>query len=158
MILPVNVKTIDVAAGVLINADGQILIAQRTYPAKYAGQWEFPGGKLEAAENAEEALKRELHEELGITVTAARPLIQLEHCYPEFTVRLHVFSVSSWQGMPHSREGQPLRWVSLQELKGLPLLAADAPIISALALSAHYIISPEQIPVAELNSRVAKFS
>lgn len=97
-----------------------------------AGGWEFPGGKVEADEQALAALKRELREELGIEVLDAEPLIAYEHEYPERRVLLDLWRVSLYTGEPSSVEGQPLQWVSIDELEAVGLLEADRPMIPAL--------------------------
>lgn len=134
--------TIEVAAGVLCNSHGQVLVSQRSASGHLPGTWEFPGGKLEPDENPQQALGRELAEELGIKVLAAHPLITITHRYAEKTVRLHVFDVLRWQGEPQSREQQPLRWVSDSELNQLDMPAADVPILKALRLPGQYLITP----------------
>ena len=101
--------TIDVAAGVLTDAAGRVLIAQRPVGSVLAGWWEFPGGKIAGGETAREALERELAEELGIRILAAEPLITFSHSYPERVVTLHVFRVNRYSGEPTGAEGQPVR-------------------------------------------------
>lgn len=127
-------QIVDVAAAALINAQGKILIAQRPEGKHMAGFWEFPGGKFEQGESAVQALGRELEEEIGILPTVCRPLITLEHSYPEKTVRLHVFVVAEWKGDVHSAEGQALKWVRAEDLPNENLLPADKPIADALRL------------------------
>jgi 8-oxo-dGTP diphosphatase len=123
---------IRVAAGVLEDVQGRVLIARRP-PDKHAGgAWEFPGGKLLDSELPRAALDRELTEELGIHVTGAEPLIEYTHRYPDRDVVLHVFRVTAWQGEPRSAEDQPLRWVEAADLPGAGLLPADRPIVAAL--------------------------
>ena len=138
-------RELPVAAAALRNARGEVLLAERAPGKPYAGMWELPGGKLEAGETALDALRRELDEELGITVADAAPLIRLRHAYPEFTVALDVFEVDSWQGTPRPREGQRLAWVAPQAMHGWPLLPADAPIVTALRLPACYAITPPEL-------------
>lgn len=107
---------IDVAVGILQRPDSTLLLAQRPDGKPYAGWWEFPGGKLEAKESPLQALARELHEELGITVVHATPWVSLTHRYRHATVRLHFCRVSQWLGEPHGREGQALQWVRLSAI------------------------------------------
>lgn len=126
---------IAVAAGILEDAAGRVLIARRADRAHAGGCWEFPGGKLHAGESAADALARELREELGIEVLAATPFMVHRHDYPERRVELHVFRVPAWDGEPRGLEGQPLRWVEAGELAGCGLLEADAPIAEALISS-----------------------
>ncbi len=134
---------INVAIGVIINSQHQILLSQRNAKQHLGNLWEFPGGKLEAQETAQQALTRELYEELGIVVQQCRPLIQFIHHYPDLSVRLQVFKISHWQGQPQSREKQPLRWVAPEQLRDYPLPAANSPIINALHLPEIYAISDE---------------
>ena len=101
--------TVHVAVGIVADSAGAILIARRPDHAHQGGLWEFPGGKVEAAESVATALQRELHEELGIAVQAAEPWLQIRHAYPDKTVLLDVWRVTAWRGEPHGREGQPLR-------------------------------------------------
>jgi 8-oxo-dGTP diphosphatase len=98
-----------------------------------AGAWEFPGGKQELGETRREALRRELYEELGIEIEAAEPFIELVHDYPDRSVFLDVWLVLAFSGEPHGREGQPLRWVAIEELGDAGLLEADRPIVEACA-------------------------
>lgn len=132
---------VPVAAGVLRKPDGRVLIAQRPAGKIAAGRWEFPGGKIEPGESAKAALKRELREELGIDVRQARPLIRIQHAYPERTVVLHTWLITDWSGDPHGREDQALNWVLPARIWDFDLLEADAPIVNALKL-------PEELPVS----------
>ena len=134
--------TIEVAAGVLRDADGRVLVAQRALNAHQGGLWEFPGGKREPGESRRRALERELAEELGIQVTRARPLMRLAHDYGDRRVVLDTWLVEGWRGEPHGREGQSLRWVTQAELARLPMPAADRPILQALSLPPLLAISP----------------
>ena len=124
--------TVHVAVGIVADASGAILIARRPDHAHQGGRWEFPGGKVEADETVATALQRELQEELGITVQAAEPWLQVRHAYPDKTVLLDVWRVTAWQGEPHGREGQPLRWALPAELTDFAFPAADELIIARL--------------------------
>lgn len=126
-------KIVDVAAGILLQADGCFLLASRPADKVYAGYWEFPGGKLETGETAHAALVRELREELGIEVTAASPWIVQTFTYPHATVRLHFFRVTGWRGEPHPHEGQSFAWQRCGELNASPILPANGPILRGLA-------------------------
>lgn len=128
----VDCPVLAVAVGVLIRSDGSVLISRRSEQAAHGGLWEFPGGKLEAGETITAALRRELHEELGILVQVAEPWLQIRHTYPAQTVMLHVWRVRAWRGAPHSQEGQPLAWVLPEGLLDFAFPAADAPIIARL--------------------------
>lgn len=132
-----------VAAAVIRSANGQVLIAQRPLDKHQGGLWEFPGGKVEPGESVTVALARELDEELGITVTASRPLIQVRHDYPDKQVLLDVYEVLAFTGVPHGAEGQPLAWVAPDELPRYPFPAANRPIIAAARLPDRYLITPD---------------
>lgn len=132
---------IQVAAGCLVDAQGRVLIAQRPEGKIAAGQWEFPGGKIEPGESARAALARELHEELGVEVIEARPLIAVTHAYSDRRVRLDTWKVTAWRGQPQSREQQAFAWVAPQDIERYPVLAADGPILAALKLPAHYVFT-----------------
>jgi 8-oxo-dGTP diphosphatase len=116
-----------VAAGILRDTAGRVLISERLCVGPFNGLWEFPGGKIGAGESAADALRRELAEELGVTVTAAQPFMELHHEYPDRTVHLEFFLVTL--------EGQGIRWLSVSELDAGVLLPADAPVIEALRCS-----------------------
>ena len=111
---------------------GRILIGQRRGGTHMAGFWEFPGGKLKPGEVPFAGLQRELGEELGIEVLAAEPFVRHSHQYPDRHVRLDVWWVLDYRGLPESREGQALRWVSVHDLDAAALLPADAPIVAAI--------------------------
>lgn len=136
---------VQVAAAVIRRADGHILLAKRADQQHQGGLWEFPGGKLEAGESALVALRRELQEELGIAVTAARPLIKVQHDYPDKQVLLDVWEVSGFTGEPHGAEGQPLAWVSPRQLPDYDFPAANQPIVRAARLPAQYLITPAEL-------------
>ncbi len=118
-----------------------MLFAERPPGKACAGEWEFPGGKVETGESARQALDREIREELAISITEARPWITLSHQYPHASVLLHFFIVSGWTGSEHGEEGQRLSWQNLSDLTISPLLAANGPIIRALLLPDTYAIS-----------------
>ena len=126
------VKHFHVAAGILRDAAGRVLIAERLCDGSLNGLWEFPGGKIGPGETAAAALERELAEELGIDVTASRPFMDLCHDYPDYSVKLEFFLVTGWQGEPSGLEGQQIRWVDTSDLNADELLPADAPLITAL--------------------------
>jgi len=94
--------------------------------------WEFPGGKVEEGESADQALCRELDEELGIEITTFRHFMHLTHDYPDQSVAIDFFMVSEWQGTPSGLEGQQIRWVESSTLASADMLPADAPVIAAL--------------------------
>jgi len=124
-----------VAAGILRDAAGRILITERLCDGPFKGLWEFPGGKIGDDESPVEALRRELAEELGIAVTASQPYLNLHHKYPDRSVDLEFFLVTEWDGEPQGLESQGLRWLMPSELDPDELLPADAPIVDALLSS-----------------------
>jgi 8-oxo-dGTP diphosphatase len=132
---------IDVAAAVILRADGAFLLAQRPQGKVYAGYWEFPGGKIEPGEPAAEALARELKEELGIDIGPAYPWITRVFTYPHGTVRLQFFRVFSWQGEPQPLEDQAIAWQRPAAQMVAPMLPANAPVLASLALPTEYAIT-----------------
>ena len=129
-----GLPAIHVAAAVLIDRRGRILIAQRPAGKHLAGSWEFPGGKIEPGETRTAALARELKEELGVTIERPRPLLRLRHAYPYGEVLLDVWVVRRYRGEPRGLDGQALQWCSRRELPDVELLPADQPIVDALRL------------------------
>ena len=127
-------RLLTVVAVALVDADGRVLIAQRPEGKQLAGLWEFPGGKLEPGERPEEALIRELHEELGITVKAPclAPLTFASHAYDDFHLLMPLYVCRKWEGFAQSREGQALKWVKPGALRDYPMPPADAPLIPHL--------------------------
>ncbi len=125
---------IGVAVGILIRADGAVLFGQRRAGKPYAGWWEFPGGKLEAGESVEQALARELREELGIETIRSHPWVVREHVYPHAHVRLHFHRIVEWRGTPRAREGQALAWRTPSSIDLAPMLPAAIPVIGWLRL------------------------
>jgi len=150
------VKRIHVAAAVIRGADGRILIARRGETQHQGGLWEFPGGKVEDGEAVEIALARELREELGIDVTAARPLIKIKHDYPDKQILLDVWDVSAFTGEPHGAEGQPLAWVSPRELAQYDFPEANRPIVAAARLPGEYLITPDDLEVPQMLRGIQK--
>lgn len=132
---------IEVAAAVLLRADGAFLLAQRPAGKVYAGYWEFPGGKIEPGEPPARALARELHEELGIDIGEPYPWLTRVFTYPHGTVRLRFFRVLAWRGEPHPREDQAIAWQSAAGAMPEPMLPANAPVLASLALPAEYAIT-----------------
>lgn len=127
-------RAVHVAVGVICNDDGEILIAKRADHLHQGGLWEFPGGKVEAGEAVEDALSRELQEELGIRPEqqACAPLLEIRHDYGDKQVFLDVWWVRAFAGQPEGREGQPLQWVSAQQLGQYTFPEANQPIIEAI--------------------------
>ena len=118
----------DVAVGVLINPEGRFLLTSRPAGKVYAGYWEFPGGKVEPGETVAEALRRELHEELGITIGAAQPWQVALMDYPHARVRLHFCKVFAWRGNFEMREGQTMAWQQLP-VQVAPVLPGTVPVL-----------------------------
>jgi 8-oxo-dGTP diphosphatase len=123
---------IRVVAAALYNARGEVLIAERPPGKHMAGRWEFPGGKVAPDETDADALARELDEELGIRVLAARPLLSLTHRYTDRCVELSMWLVEHYTGEPQSLDGQRLKWVAPAQLTAEDILEADLPFIEAL--------------------------
>ncbi len=123
-----------VAAVALVDADGRVLIAQRPDGKSMAGLWEFPGGKVDPGETPEQALVRELHEELGIETAASclAPIAFASHGYEKFHLLMPVFACRKWHGTPQPREGQALKWVAPIDLARYPMPPADLPLIGLL--------------------------
>lgn len=120
---------IQVVAGVMIDARGRLLLAQRPPGKRLAGMWEFPGGKCEPDEPLEQALVRELREELGIVAEPGERLLEVPWDYQVKRLRLHAIRVSAWSGEPSPCEGQALRWERLDALDPAGLAPADRPIL-----------------------------
>ena len=122
----------EVAVGVLLQPDGAFLLTSRPQGKVYAGYWEFPGGKLEAGETVEQALRRELHEELGITIGAAELWKTQMVDYPHALVRLHFCKVRQWEGQLQMREAQSFAWQQLP-VTVVPVLPGTVPVLTWLA-------------------------
>lgn len=118
---------IDVAVGILMKPNGDVLLGSRPEGKPYAGYWEFPGGKVEAGEAVLDALKREFAEEIGVRIISAEPWCGIEHVYPHAHVRLHFFISREWQGEPRALEGQQLAWQGQMQLE--PILPATIPLL-----------------------------
>ena len=125
----------EVAVGVLVRADGAVLLADRPAGKPYAGYWEFPGGKIEAGETVAAALARELDEELGVRIRGSTPWVVMEYDYPHAYVRLHFRRIHEWAGVPRPIEGQRLEFV-------LPGAAAPAPLLPAALPAMRWIQLP----------------
>lgn len=123
-----------VSAVALIDRDGRILLAQRPRDKSMVGLWEFPGGKVEPGETPEHALIRELEEELGINTwkSCLAPLVFASHSYPDFHLLMPLFTCRKWDGIPHAKEQQALKWVTVKDLSSYPMPPADAPLIPIL--------------------------
>ncbi len=124
-------KIVDVAVGVLMQADGSFLMTTRPQGKVYAGYWEFPGGKIEAGETLEAALRRELSEEIGITIGAVHPWKEQLVDYPHALVRLHFCKVHEWSGDFEMCEGQEMQWQALPTTVK-PILPGALPLLQWL--------------------------
>ena len=133
---------IHVLAGVITDARGRVLLARRTEGRDLAGLWEFPGGKREPGESAEQALARELEEELGIRVELGAPLITVPHRYPHKRLRLDVRRISGWDGTLRGLDGQALAWVPRSKLASYAMPGADRPVVAALLQPDRYLVTP----------------
>ena len=125
-------KHTEVAVGILLRADGALLLSTRPPGKAYEGYWEFPGGKIEAGESVEQALRRELIEELGVTIGLAELWKVTEHDYPHALVRLHWCKVAQWTGEFEMREGQAMAWQQWP-LDVRPILPGALPALQCLA-------------------------
>lgn len=134
-------KIVEVAAAVILGADGAFLLGRRPAGSIYAGYWEFPGGKIETGETPRQALARELHEELGIVVEKAYPWIVREFAYEHAHVRLHFFRVVSWSGELRDLQHDALAWQGAGSAGVTPMLPANEPVLAALRLPDFYAIS-----------------
>ncbi len=123
-----------VVAAALIDADNRILLAQRPQGKNLAGLWEFPGGKVHEGERPEDALIRELREELGIEVRepCLAPLTFASHLYDDFHLLMPLYLCRRWEGFVMPRENQALKWVAARKLRDYPMPPADEPLIPAL--------------------------
>jgi 8-oxo-dGTP diphosphatase len=122
-----SISPINVAVGILMKANGDVLLGQRPEGKPYAGYWEFPGGKVEEGEAILDALKREFMEELGVKIISAEPWCGVEHIYPHAHVRLHFYISRVWSGEPQSLEGQAFAWQGTVAVE--PLLPATIPLL-----------------------------
>ncbi len=136
-------QPLHVAVAVVANERGEILIARRPQGCHLEGMWEFPGGKLEPGEGVQQALRRELEEELGIRGEAARPLIRVRHRYSDGCVLLDVWRVTRYRGAPFGREGQTVRWVEPERLPAFDFPPPNRPICTAVRLPDSCMITPE---------------
>ena len=121
-----------VVAGLVFDADGRVLIAQRPTGKALAGRWEFPGGKVAPGETAHAAVVRELREEIGIEAGDAERLMYYAAVYPGRTIWLDVWMIRDWSGQPRGLDAQSLEWVEPSRLREHDILEADAPIVAAL--------------------------
>ena len=147
-----------VVAGILSDADGRVLLAQRLAGTHLAGTWEFPGGKIETGEDAASALRRELHEELGVDVGAVEPLIAVPWSYADKSIVLHAYRVRDFRGEPRGLQQQALQWLAVDDLAATDMPPADRPIVTALRLPQEYAVTPDLADAAALLARVASLA
>ena len=133
----------EVVIGILLNKNGEILIAKRRNNQFMPGYWELPGGKIEVGENKKSSLKRELFEELGVTVKKSSLKHTMRHKYPDKIVKLWIYNVDKYSGEPSGQEGQDTSWCSLDQLKKYKLLPTMREIIHKISLPKHYWITPD---------------
>ena len=136
-----DLPLVNVAVAVIQREDGYVLMAERPYGKESSGSWEFPGGKFELGESAEQALAREIYEELGIKPKMAYPWISYKFAYPNKRVKLHVFRIFNWEGTPSGREGQRISWENSDAIMASPLLPANNHILEMIKLPLLYIIT-----------------
>jgi len=141
--MPSPKRSIHVVAGVITDARGRILLNRRTENRDMAGLWEFPGGKREEGESSEQALVRELREELGIEAEVGDWILDVPQLYPDKHLRLEVRHIRSWKGSPRGREGQAITWVAPDKLSRYSMPPADLPVVAALRHPDRYLITPE---------------
>lgn len=132
-----NRAVTEVAVGVLLQGDGSFLLTSRPHGKVYAGYWEFPGGKLEAGETVTQALRRELHEELGIDVQEIELWKSELVDYPHALVHLNFCKVTSWRGELQMREGQSFAWEQLP-VQAAPVLPGTIPVLDWLAMEREF--------------------
>lgn len=138
-----SLRSIHVVAGVITDARGRVLLNRRTGDSDMAGLWEFPGGKREGGETSEQALARELHEELGIEAEIGGWLMDVPQIYPDKRLRLEVRHITRWSGTARGREGQAITWVTPEKLSRYSMPPADVPVVAALRQPDRYLVTPD---------------
>lgn len=136
-------NSVHVAVAAIVNDSGQVLISQRPAHVHQGGLWEFPGGKVEAGETVQQALRREIAEELDLLIEHAQPLIRIPYSYPDRRVLLDVWKATAFSGEPRGCEGQTIEWLALEQLGERAFPAANRSIITALQLPREYLVTPE---------------
>jgi 8-oxo-dGTP diphosphatase len=132
---------IHVAVAVIVSDEGKVCISLRHQDSHQGGLWEFPGGKIEDSETVQQALKREIKEELDLVINESRPLINIQHDYHDRKVCLHVQRVLSYSGDAKGVEGQKVKWIAVDELASYNFPLANIPIIKAVQLPDRYLIT-----------------
>ncbi|OEE57906.1 7,8-dihydro-8-oxoguanine-triphosphatase [Enterovibrio norvegicus FF-33] len=126
-------KRIHIAAGIILNPDySQIFITQRPAKAHKGGFWEFAGGQVEHGETAEQAVIRELEEEVGITATVVEAFMSMTHDYPDKALTFDFFLIKAFDGVPYGKEGQPGQWVEILALSGFEFPEANSPVLAKI--------------------------
>jgi len=136
-------RFIHVVAAVIMDARGRVLLNRRRGDSDLPGLWEFAGGKCEPGETPQQALTRELREELGIEAQIGPWLMDIAQCYPDKRLRLSVYRVAQWKGIARGREGQAITWVNVDKLTRYCMPPADQPVIAALTQPDRYLVTPE---------------
>ena len=149
-----NKNIVHVAVAVIKNSEGQYFIAKRPQKSHQGGLWEFPGGKVENNETVFDALKRELFEEIGITLLKATPLIQINHDYGDKSVYLDVFNIYDFTGEAFGKEGQETLWIEKSDFPIYEFPVANLPIINAIQLPDKYMITGKFSDEDDLLSRI----
>jgi 8-oxo-dGTP diphosphatase len=147
-----------VMAGLLIDAEGRVLLAERPQGKHLGGFWEFPGGKVELDESPLDALARELREELGIELQSAQPLIRVPWTYDDRRLLLDAWRVDQWNEAPQSMEGQALQWWQPAKIDPAIMTPADRPILQALRLPPSYAITPADVTMGQRDEWVERIS
>lgn len=137
-----SLRSIHVVAGVITDARGRILLNRREGNRDLTGLWEFPGGKREPGETSEQALIRELHEELGIDAQVGEWLMEVPQLYPDKRLRLEVRRITGWTGRARGKEGQAIMWVAPEKLHRYSMPPADLPILALLRQPDRYLLAP----------------
>ena len=138
-----SASRIRVVAGVIRDSGNRVLISLRPAELDQGGLWEFPGGKLKRGETALAGLRRELFEELGISLLRARPLIRFDYDYPHKSIEFDVWEVGEWSGEPRGCEGQRIQWVDADSLEDFEFPAANTTILNAARLPRLQLVTPE---------------
>ncbi|PKV13057.1 Nudix family hydrolase [Xanthomonas prunicola] len=141
--MPDSLRSIHVVAGVITDPRGRILLTRRTETRDMPGLWEFPGGKREPGETSEQALVRELNEELGIEAQVGDWVMDVPQLYADKRLRLEVRHITAWKGSPRGREGQAMTWVVADKLARYSMPPADVPVVGVLRQPDRYLITPE---------------
>lgn len=161
--MPTTVPEFEVALGLLQAADGRVLVASRDAERHQGGGLEFPGGKLEPGEDPRRGLVRELEEELGIHAVDPDPFMRISHAYADRRVVLSAYRITDWRGEPEGRQGQNLKWCTVDALDCASFPAANRPLIAALQLPPLMVVTPapetdDPQPVLERVKRVCSGS